>query len=83
MNGIPLDTSIEAARKQFEALRRLDAAARARMTFQLADNLRRTVEAGVKHRYPNWNQQQVNRRAVRILIGRHLFRQAFGDLDVR
>ncbi len=79
MDAIPEDTTVEAAAKQFEILRRLGIEARAEMTFQLSDSLRRTVESGVRHRHPDYNEERVKREVVRLMIGERLFREVFGD----
>ena len=73
------DTTAEAAIKQLEVLRRLDIAARAEMTFQLSDNLRRIVEAGVRQRHPDWDDQAVNRGVLRLTKGERLFQEIFAD----
>lgn len=82
MDTIPSDTTIEAAIKQFEILRKLDINARAEMTFQLSNNLRRIVEAGVRQRHPDYDDETVKRAVLRLMIGERLFRQAFGDVEV-
>jgi hypothetical protein len=79
MNPIPVDTSIEAARKQFEILRRLDAETRLKMAFELSDNLRSIVEAGVRLRHPQYGEQKVNRQVMRLMIGDFLFKQFNSD----
>ena len=75
MNAIPADTSIEVARKQFEILRRMDAETRLKMVFELSDNLRSIVEAGVRIRHPQYDEQKVNRQVMRLMIGEFLFKQ--------
>lgn len=75
MNPIPADTSIEAARKQFEILRRMDAETRLKMAFELSDNIRSIVEAGVRLRCPQYDEQKVNRQVMRLMIGELLFKQ--------
>jgi len=75
MNGISKDTTVEAARKQFEILRRLGAQRRAQMAFELSDNLRRIVEAGVKYRHPDWNQKKIKLKVLRLMIGDKLYKQ--------
>ena len=80
MNMIPADTTLEAARKQFEILRRLGPEVRLKMAFELSDNLRSIVESGVRHRHPDWDEKSVKRAVLRLAIGEHLFRQAFGDV---
>ncbi len=75
MNAMPSDTSIEAARKQFEILRKMDAETRLKMAFELSDNIRSVVEAGVRLRYPQYDEQKVNRQVMRLMIGEFLFKQ--------
>ena len=79
MNMIPADTTIEAARKQFEILRRLDAETRLKMSFEMSDNLRSIVEAGVRLRHPQYDEKQINRQVTRLMIGERLFREIFEE----
>ena len=81
MDAIPADTTIEAARKQFEILRRLDAETRLKMAFELSDNLRSIVEAGVRLRHPEYDEQQINRQVIRLMIGEALFKQVYPDVE--
>lgn len=76
---IPPDTATSAVAVQSEVLRKLDINARAHMTFQLSDNLRQTVEAGLRHRHPDWDRQKIKRELLRLTIGEDLFQQAFGE----
>ncbi len=75
MNAIPMDTTIEAARKQYEIFRRLSPEVRLKMAFQMSDDLRNIVKSGVKLRHPNYNEQQVNTEVIRLMIGESLFKQ--------
>jgi len=77
LNSIPADTTIDAAVKQIEILRRLNTAQRADMTFQLSDNLRQIIEAGIRQRHPDWDNQAVKRGVLRLTIGERLFRETF------
>jgi hypothetical protein len=77
LNSIPADTTIDAAVKQIEILRRLNTAQRADMTFQLSDNLRQIVEGGVRYRHPNWDQEAVKREVMRLTLGERLYRKVF------
>ena len=83
MKIIPSDTTIDAAVKQFEILRRLGAETRAEMTIELSNNLRSIVEAGVRHRHPDYDEQTVKLAVLRLTIGEDLFREAFGDVEVQ
>jgi hypothetical protein len=53
------DTSAEALAVQLRELRRIGPAGRAAITFELCDNLRSLVAAGVRHRHPQWDDQAV------------------------
>lgn len=75
---IPGDTTKDAFLRQLEVLRGLDISARAAMTFELSDNLRQIVRDGVRHRHPDWDEAQVKREFLRIVLGDALFNEAFG-----
>ena len=82
MNAIPADTTIEAARKQIEVLRRLDAQTRLKMTFELSDNLRSIVEAGVRLRHADWDEQKIRQQVLHLMIGETLFKQIYPDIRI-
>jgi len=73
------DTTDDALREHIRGLRRLGISGRAAMTFELSDSLRRIVRDGVRHRHPNWDEAQVKREVLRIVLGDRLFNEAFGD----
>jgi hypothetical protein len=77
------DTTLEAARVQYDILRRMDISDRADMTFQLCDNMRTFVEAGVRDRHPDYNDNKVHLAVMRLTLGKRLFREAFGDIDIQ
>ena len=81
MNTIPPDTTAEAAYKQIEVLRRLGISGRAAMTFELSENLRRIVEAGVRYRHPDWDERAIQRGVAHLMLGERLFREVFGDAE--
>lgn len=76
------DTSMEALRVHVDVLRRLGVDGRTRLTFALCESLRRTVEAGVRHRHPEYDDRTVRLAATRLAIGDRLFRVAFPGVDV-
>ena len=78
MSAIRTDTTFEAACRQNEILRRIGIAGRARMTFELGDNLRRIVEDGVRHRHPDWDDETVRLERIRLMLGDELFQKAYG-----
>ncbi len=71
------DTTDDALREHIKGLRRLGISGRAAMTFELSDNLRQIVKDGVRYRHPDWDEAQVTREALRIVLGDHLFNEAF------
>ncbi len=72
------DTAPEARAVQFQVLRRIGMAGRMAMTFELSDNMRAMVEAGVCDRYPQWGQQAVEHEVLRLMIGDELSGEVFG-----
>jgi hypothetical protein len=80
--GFSRDTTPEAAAKEFEILRRIGPAGRLGMAFELSDNLRSLVQAGVQYRHPQWDDRKVEREVIRLMIGDDLFRKAYGEDQV-
>ncbi len=77
MNVIPLDTTIEAMKRQVEILRKVTPERRMEMAFELSDFLRSIVQAGVKERHPDYNEQQIQKEVLRLMIGESLFKQIY------
>ena len=75
MNGIPADTSLEMAKKEYDILRSLGPEVRAKIAFEMSDGLRRIVEAGVRHRHPEFDEKKVKLEVLRLMIGDKLHRQ--------
>jgi hypothetical protein len=75
--GIPRDTTPEAFWIQCEALRRLGVAGRLRLAFELTQQVWDTVEAGIRRRNPEYNNEQVQMMVVRLRLGEDLFRIGF------
>jgi len=75
MKAIPSDTTIETARKEYEILRRLGPEVRAEMAFEMSDNLRSVVEAGVRLRRPDFDEEKVRLEVVRLMVGDKLYSQ--------
>jgi len=82
IQGIPADTTLEAARVQFEVLRRLGTEGRLRLMFDLMENLQATLEAGIRLRHPEYTPKQVRWALVRLRLGEAMFRQCFPDIEV-
>jgi hypothetical protein len=75
MNAIPADTTLEAARKQFEILRRLTPQKRALISFEISDNIRQNVIAGIKKLHPDFTDTEIKKELLRRTVGEELFRK--------
>jgi hypothetical protein len=75
MNYIPLDTTLEAHRKQVEILRKLSPQRKALMAIELTDNIRQIAVEGIKSRYPEFSEKQVMRELLRLIVGDELFQK--------
>lgn len=79
---IPSDTTQDAAVKQFDILKKMDINARAAMTFELSDNLRSIIEAGIRLRHPNYCDDDIKISALSLTVDKKIFNQAFPDCKV-
>jgi hypothetical protein len=69
---IARDTSTKARRVQVEALRRLDGPTRLEMALRMSDDSRDVTLAGIRHRHPDWTDDDIHRELLRLLLGREL-----------
>ena len=76
------DTSKTAESKQIETLRRMGLAGRAELTLQLCDNLREITRSGIRHRHPNYTEQQVTQAYLRLILEPELFQQVFPKCEI-
>ena len=83
MKAIPSDTIIEAARKEYAILRSLGPQVRAEMALEMSDYLRSAVEAGVRLRHPDFNEEKVRLEVVRLMIGNKLYGQMLRAIEGR
>ncbi len=79
---LPADTSKEAAKVQAEALRRMGLSGRAELTMQLCDNLRQITKAGIRHRHPDYTDQQITQAYLRLILEPELFQQVFPNCEI-
>ncbi len=75
----PHDTTREASARQLQILRDLGISGRAALTFELSDNLRQIVKDSVRYRHPDWDEARIKQEVFRIVLGDHLFHEAFGE----
>ena len=76
------DTSTEARRVQIAALRALGGEGRAEATFRLNHLARELSKAGIRMRHPDYDEEQVRLALCRIMLGRKLFREVYGSVEV-
>ena len=81
-SAVPRDTTLDGLRVQFDALRRMGEIGRANLAADLSEPPRQHVEAGVRHRHPEYDGRTVRLAAIRLWIGVDLFRRAFPNVRV-
>lgn len=74
MKMIPSDTTVEAAKRQLEIMRELGPQKRIEMAFDMSNSLRDIVEAGVKLRHPDYNEQKTKQEVLRLMLGGDLYK---------
>lgn len=80
---IPADTTPEAFRVYWAALRRLDVEGRARIAFDLSNTLHAIAADGIRHRHPEYGDDQVRLSLLRLSLGAEAFRREFPDAGGR
>jgi len=75
MSLITEDTTIEAVRVQFEILRKMSPEKRTLISFELSDNVRQNVIAGIKKLHPDFTDTQIKMELLRRMVGDELFRK--------
>ena len=78
---VPADTTPEAARVQFAALRRLTIDRRFEIADANASQLRRLCEAGVRLRHPDYSDADARIAVMRLLIGEECFCRCLPELS--
>jgi hypothetical protein len=81
--GIPADTTLEAARVQYDIYRRMAPSKRLELAAQMSTALRELVAAGVRHRHPEYDERQVKLAVIRLTLGEELFRKVYPGVDVQ
>jgi len=78
MGKIPADTTFEAFARQLEIVGSMSAQDRLEMAIEMSEGLSRIVEAGVRHRHSEYEDEKVRLEVIRLKIGDRLFKEAFG-----
>jgi hypothetical protein len=68
----PADTTLEAWNVELGILRAMSGAERVAMAFEMSESTRAVAEAGIRHRHPDWTDQQVHDELLVVLLGREL-----------
>lgn len=64
-----LDTSLDAARRQAEIFRLMSGSERLQMAWRMSEAARELSIAGIRHRYPDWTDEQVHHALLQRLHG--------------
>jgi len=76
------DSSREAIATQVAALQKIGIEGRAAMVFELSDNLRELVEAGIRRRHPDYTSRQVVQGVLRLILNKDMFERIFPGCEV-
>ncbi|MCE5185394.1 MAG: hypothetical protein LLF76_04630 [Planctomycetaceae bacterium] len=76
------DTTPEAAAIQMEVLRKMGPEGRAKLTFDLCENLRQITRAGIRHRHPDYSEHQVPQEYLKLILDKSLFEQIFPNCEI-
>ena len=68
----PADTTDAAWQTQLAIFRRMTGAERVAMAFEMSDSARAITVAGIRHRHPDWADDQVRDELRSRLLGRTL-----------
>ena len=75
----PLDTSPEAYKLQLEIFRAMTPGERLQRGSELSELSRGLLADGVKHRHPEYNEQEIRLAVIRIELGEKLFLTVYPD----
>jgi len=77
------DTTPEAREVQLAILRRLDGPTRLEMACRMSDEARAISHAGIRHRHPEWSEEQVHAALLELLLGSDLANEVIGKRRAR
>jgi hypothetical protein len=66
----PLDTSTTALQRQRETFRRMTPEQRLAVAAEMSDEIQAVTESGIRHRHPDYSEDEVRAALVVILLGR-------------
>ena len=77
---IPLDTSPDAHEVQRRLYAGLSGRERVAIAFRLSDVVRTVAMSGIRHRHPQYSDDQVRHAYARLVLGDTLVRKVWRDL---
>ena len=78
----PHDTDAQAHARQMDAYRRMSGSERVAVVFRLNEWARRTAEAGIRSRHPDYGEEEVRMALRRLWLGDELTREAWPDREL-
>jgi Glu-tRNA(Gln) amidotransferase subunit E-like FAD-binding protein len=69
ISSLPADTALEMIARQFEILAGMDIEQKARMTFELSDNIRAVTMAGIRQMHPDYSDDEIKKEFIKRLYG--------------
>jgi hypothetical protein len=72
------DTHPDAERVQIEGLRKLSPWRKIELACELTENARKLALAGLRHRFPDASQQELQRRLATLCLGAELAEKVYG-----
>lgn len=80
--SFPADTSPEALRVMYAAIRKLTPQQRWEQVDQLNESARAMLAAGVRSRHPEYDERQVHQAMIRLWLGDEVYREAYPGQDI-
>jgi hypothetical protein len=68
----PMDTAPDAHALQIDAVRRMGPESRARLAFEMSDEIRSISAEGVRRRHPEYDERSVERAVATLYLGPEL-----------
>jgi hypothetical protein len=77
------DTTVEAGRVYYGVLRGFGTSGRLQKALRASNRLRGLLEAGVRHRHPDYDSEQVRLATNRLWLGDELFREVYPGVSIQ
>lgn len=77
------DTSLSIHATQIDAFRRMSATERVAAALEMSEAVRSLAEAGIRHRNPEFSDEEVRLALVEIMLGADLASRARAATDLR